>query len=125
MCFYLFAGIILFIIFLKHFQKIFDECYREKVDSGMAFFFFRCCHGEHRKRCKYCPYYVDIKEEGNEMNNSKRNYRVEVRLSEEENKQLEFLSNEFGISKSEVIRELITDSSYELYYGHKRGKKYD
>ena len=125
MCFYLFAGIILFIIFLKHFQKVFDECYREKVDSGMAFFFFRCCHGEHRKRCKYCPYYVDIKEEGNEMNNSKRNYRVEVRLSEEENKQLEFLSNEFGISKSEVIRELITDSSYELYYGHKRGKKYD
>ena len=59
------------------------------------------------------------------MYNSKRNYRVEVRLSEEENKQLEFLSNEFGISKSEVIRELITDSSYELYYGHKRGKKND
>ena len=59
------------------------------------------------------------------MNNSKQNYRVEVRLSEEENKQLDFLSNEFGISKSEVIRELITDSSYELYYGHKRGKKYD
>ena len=56
----LFVGIILFIIFLKHFQKkVFDECYREKVDSGMAFFFFRCCHGEHRKRCKYCPYYVD------------------------------------------------------------------
>ena len=40
MCFYLFAGIILFIIFLKHFQKVFDECYREKVDSGMAFFSF-------------------------------------------------------------------------------------
>ena len=59
------------------------------------------------------------------MYNSKRNYRVEVRLNEEENKQLEFLSNEFGISKSEVIRELITDSSYELYYGHKRGKKND
>ena len=59
------------------------------------------------------------------MGNSKRNYRVEVRLSEEENKQLEFLSNEFGISKSEVIRELIADSSYELYYGHKRGKKND
>ena len=59
------------------------------------------------------------------MDNSKRNYRVEVSLSEEENKQLEFLSNEFGISKSEVIRELITDSSYELYYGHKRGKKND
>ena len=58
------------------------------------------------------------------MDNSKRNYRVEVRLSEEENKQLEFLSNEFGISKSEAIRELITDSSYELYYGYKRGKKY-
>ena len=35
---------------------------KKKVDSGMAFFFFRCCHGEHRKRCKYCPYYVDIKE---------------------------------------------------------------
>ena len=35
-----------------------------KVDSGMAFsFFFRCCHGEHRERCKYCPYYVDINEE--------------------------------------------------------------
>ena len=59
----LIAGIILFIIFLKHFQKVFDECYREKVDSGMAFFFFRCCHGEYRKRCKYCPYYVDINEE--------------------------------------------------------------
>ena len=59
------------------------------------------------------------------MISSKRNYRVEVRLSEEEKKQLEFLSNEFGISKSEVIRELITDSSYELYYGHKRGKKND
>ena len=55
----------------------------------------------------------------------KRNYRCTVRLSEEENKQLEFLSNELGISKSEVIRELITDSSYELYYGHKRGKKND
>ena len=55
--------VFLFIIFLKHFQKVFDECYREKVDSGMAFFFFRCCHGEHRKRCKYCPYYVDINEE--------------------------------------------------------------
>ena len=63
MCFYLFAGIILFIIFLKHFQKVFDECYREKVDSGMAFSFFRCCHGEHRERCKHCPYYVDINEE--------------------------------------------------------------
>ena len=58
------------------------------------------------------------------MISSKRNYCVEVRLSEEEKKQLEFLSNEFSISKSEVIRELITDSSYELYYGHKRGKKY-
>ena len=60
---FLFAGIILFIIFLKHFQKVFDECYREKVDSGMAFAFFRCCHGEHRERCKHCPYYVDINEE--------------------------------------------------------------
>ena len=60
---FLFAGIILFIIFLKHFQKVFDKCYREKVDSGMAFFFFRCCHGEHRERCKHCPYYVDINEE--------------------------------------------------------------
>ena len=59
------------------------------------------------------------------MDNSKRNYRVDIRLSEEENKQLEFISNEFGISKSEVIRELIADSSYELYYGHKRGKKND
>ena len=59
------------------------------------------------------------------MDNSKRNYRVDIRLSEEENKQLEFLSNELGVSKSEAIRELITDSSYELYYGHKRGKKYD
>ena len=55
--------VFLFIIFLKHFQKVFDECYREKVDSGMAFAFFRCCHGEDRKRCKYCPYYVDINEE--------------------------------------------------------------
>ena len=59
------------------------------------------------------------------MDNSKRNYRVDIRLSEEENKQLEFLSNELGVSKSEAIRELITDSSYELYYGHKRGKKND
>ena len=33
--------VFLFIIFLKHFQKVFDECYREKVDSGMAFFFFQ------------------------------------------------------------------------------------
>ena len=55
------------------------------------------------------------------MDNSKRNYRVVVKLSEEENKQLEFLSNELDISKSEVIRELIADSSYEFYYGHKRG----
>ena len=54
------------------------------------------------------------------MDNSKRNYRVELRLNEEEKKQLAFLSNELGISKSEVI----ADSSYELYYGHKRGKKY-
>lgn len=58
------------------------------------------------------------------MDNSKRNYRVVVRLNEEENKQLEFLSDELGISKAEAIRELITDSSYELYYGHKRGKKH-
>ena len=58
------------------------------------------------------------------MDNSKRNYRVAVKLSEEENKQLEFLCDELGVSKSEVIRELIADSSYELYYGHKRGKKY-
>ena len=59
------------------------------------------------------------------MNNLKRSYRYTVKLNEEENKQLEFLSNEFGISKSKVIRELITDSSYELYYGYKRGKKND
>lgn len=58
------------------------------------------------------------------MDNSKRNYRVEVRLNEEENNQLKFLCDELGISKSEVIRELIADSSYELYYGHKRGKKH-
>ena len=58
------------------------------------------------------------------MDNSKRNYRVAVKLSEEENKQLEFLSDELDISKSEVIRELIADSSYEFYYGHKRGKKH-
>ena len=59
------------------------------------------------------------------MISSKRNYCVEVRLSEEENKQLEFISKELGISRAEAIRELITDSSYELYYGHKRGKKND
>ena len=58
------------------------------------------------------------------MDNSKRNYRVDIRLSEEENKQLEFLSKELDISRAEVIRELIADSSYELYYGYKRGKKY-
>lgn len=59
------------------------------------------------------------------MKNFKRNYRCTVRLSEEENKQLEFITKELGISKVEAIRELITDSSYELYYGHKRGKKND
>ena len=59
------------------------------------------------------------------MDNSKRNYRVAVKLNEEENKQLKFLSDELGVSKSEVIRELITDSSYELYDGYKRGKKND
>ena len=59
------------------------------------------------------------------MDNSKRKYRVSVKLSEEENKQLEFISKELGISRTEAIRELITDSSYELYYGHKRGKKND
>ena len=59
------------------------------------------------------------------MYNSKRNYRVAVKLSEEENKQLEFISKELGISRAEAIRELIADSSYELYYGHKRGKKHD
>ena len=59
------------------------------------------------------------------MDDSKRNYHVEVSLSEEENQQLEFISKELGISRAEVIRELITDSSYELYYGHKRGKKND
>ena len=58
------------------------------------------------------------------MNNSKRNYRIAVKLNEEENKQLEFISKELGISRAEAIRELITDSSYELYYGYKRGKKY-
>ena len=61
----------------------------------------------------------------NEMNDLKRSYRCTVKLSEEENKQLEFLSKELDISKSEAIRELITDSSYELYYGYKRGKKND
>ena len=58
------------------------------------------------------------------MNDSKRNYRVAVKLNEEENKQLKFLCDELGVSKSEVIRELIADSSYELYYGYKRGKKH-
>lgn len=57
------------------------------------------------------------------MYNSKQNYRVVIRLSEEENKQLEFLSDELGISRAEAIRELITGSSYELYYGYNRGKK--
>lgn len=57
------------------------------------------------------------------MNNSKRNYRITVKLNEEENKQLEFISKELGISRAEAVRELITDSSYELYYGYKRGKK--
>nr|DAH80839.1 MAG TPA: hypothetical protein [Caudoviricetes sp.] len=56
------------------------------------------------------------------MDNSKRNYRYTIRLSEEENKQLEFIAKELGISRSEAIRELITDSSYELYYGYKRVK---
>lgn len=59
------------------------------------------------------------------MDNSKRNYCVAVKLNEEENKQLKFLCDELGVSKSEVIRELIADSSYELYYGYKRGKKND
>lgn len=59
------------------------------------------------------------------MDNSKRNYSIAVRLNEEENKQLKFLCDELGVSKSEVIRELIADSSYELYYSHKRGKKND
>ena len=59
------------------------------------------------------------------MDNSKRNYCVVVKLNEEENKQLKFLCDELGVSKSEVIRELIADSSYELYYGYKRGKKND
>ena len=59
------------------------------------------------------------------MNNSKWNYRIAVKLNEEENKQLEFISKELGISRAEVIRELITDSRYELDYGHKRGKKND
>lgn len=59
------------------------------------------------------------------MDNSKRNYRVAVKLNEEENKQLKFLCDELGVSKSEVIRELITDSSYEVYYGYKRGSKHD
>lgn len=58
------------------------------------------------------------------MDNSKRNYRVAVKLNEEENKQLKFLCDELGVSKSEVIRELIADSSHELYYGYKRGKKH-
>ena len=94
----LIVGIILFIIFLKYFQKVFDECYRVK-DT--------------------------VAEEIDKMNNSKRNYRIAVKLNEEENKQLEFISKELGISRAEAIRELITDSSYELYYGHKRGKKND
>lgn len=59
------------------------------------------------------------------MDNSKRNYRVAVKLNEEENKQLKFLCDELGVSKSEVIRELIADSSYELYYGYKRGDEND
>ena len=58
------------------------------------------------------------------MKNFKRIYRCTVKLSEEENKQLEFLCDELGVSKSEVIRELIADSSYEFYYGHKKGKKH-
>lgn len=90
--------VFLFIIFLKHFQKVFNKYYRVK-DT--------------------------VAEEIDKMNNSKRNYRIAVKLNEEENKQLEFISKELGISRAEAIRELITDSSYELYYGHKRGKKND
>ena len=38
---FLFAGIILFIIFLKHFQKVFDECYREKSRFRNGIFLFQ------------------------------------------------------------------------------------
>ncbi len=58
------------------------------------------------------------------MEKSKRNYQYTVRLNEEENKQLEYIVEELNLSKSEVIRELITDASYELYYGYKRSKKH-
>ena len=74
---------------------------------------------------KYYRVKDTVAEEIDKMNNSKRNYRIAVKLNEEENKQLEFISKELGISRAEAIRELITDSSYELYYGYKRGKKND
>ena len=61
MCFYLFAEIILFIIFIKLSQNEHDNCYSGMEDCGIAM--FGCCCGGNGKKCKDCPYYVDINEE--------------------------------------------------------------
>lgn len=61
MCFYLFAGLILFIIFIKLSQNEYDKCYSGMEDCGIAI--FGCCRGGNGEKCNDCPYYVDINEE--------------------------------------------------------------
>lgn len=47
-----------------------------------------------------------------------RTFQYRLRLNDEEEKQLNFLSKELNRPKSEIIRELIHSTSHRLYYGY-------
>lgn len=47
----------------------------------------------------------------------KRNHSYRLRMNDEELAQLNFIATETGLSRSEIIRELIYRESHLLYYG--------
>ena len=48
---------------------------------------------------------------------------LKVRLTEELNNQLNYICKEYNKTKSDVVRNLIREESYLLYYGHYEGNK--
>lgn len=48
----------------------------------------------------------------------KRDNQYRLRMNDEELAQLNFIATETGLSKSEIIRELIYRESHLLYYGY-------
>ena len=52
--------------------------------------------------------------------NNPRTFIYKIRLNHEEKRQLDFLSNETGKSKSTIIRELISNASHMMYYGYNK-----